>query len=192
MLQSHFLSDKLTTPFPLDNNWALKKASKMNDQAHRHSSPFPALPTRASSFESVEGDIDALEIVTPRSYSHSPAPIPPPSSGTDSVELQPWLFQLFPESYADASSYTLSDPSEGQYLQGPDGTLIYQSPMTVSRSMVGGPILHTSAEDGIYSSAGWFPIPSFLLPNPKYLPRLLYSAILAHSREGCFSGGGVA
>lgn len=154
MLQSHFINDKLTTSFPLDNNWLPKKTSKMSDHPSRHhSSPFPA-SSRSSPYDSVEGDIDALEIITPRSYSHSPAPIPPPSTGTDGAELQPWLYQLFPESYADTGSYSLSPPTEGQYLQGPDGTLIYQSPVMASRPIVGQTVLHTSPDESIYSSAG--------------------------------------
>jgi len=154
MLQSHFINDKLTASFPLDNNWPPKRTSKMSDHPSRHhSSPFPTSTGRSSPYDSVEGDIDALEIITPRSYSHSPAPIPP-STGTDGAELQPWLYQLFPESYADTSSYSLSAPTEGQYLPGPDGTLIYQSPVMTSRSIVGQTVLHTSPEESIYSSAG--------------------------------------
>lgn len=145
MLHSQLISDKYQQSSTLENNWSLGRSSKMNEG--RHQSPF-ALTSRSSSFESVEENIDALEIVTPRTYSHSPSPIP---QGPSDAELHPWLYQLFPESYADGSNYSSSHPGEAHYLQG-DGTSIY--PGSTARPIIGQQVLSTMASDeNIFSSA---------------------------------------
>ncbi|KAH8153801.1 uncharacterized protein LAJ45_01568 [Morchella importuna] len=130
----------------MDNNWAIR-SSKMNGD--RHSSPFTLSSSRSSSYESVGEDIDALEIVTPRTYSHSPSPIP--QQPTD-AELNPWLFQLFPETYADGTAYS-SHPAEIQYIAGSDASSLYSG--SNSTSIIGQPMLSSlGSDENIFSSAG--------------------------------------
>lgn len=149
MLHSQFIADKFQQSPTLESSWSLSRSSKMGE--NRHHSPF-SLASRSSSFGSVEESIDALEIVTPRStYSHSPSPIPQPSTN-DVAEFQPWLYQLFPDSYVDDNAYLLSHPADAHYIQGGDGNSVYSGP--VPRSSAGHPILSTTAsEENIFSSA---------------------------------------
>jgi hypothetical protein len=99
MLHSQFIANKFQPSLALEGSWYFVQSSKMSE--NRHNSHF-SLTSRSSSFESVEENIDALEIVTPRTYSHSPSPVPQ-SSVNDVAGLQPWLYQLFPDSYVDAN-----------------------------------------------------------------------------------------
>lgn len=145
MLHSQ-INDKFQQSSTMDNNWAIR-SSKMNGD--RHSSPFTLSSSRSSSYESVGEDIDALEIVTPRTYSHSPSPIP--QQPTD-AELNPWLFQLFPETYADGTAYS-SHPAEIQYIAGSDASSLYSG--SNSTSIIGQPMLSSlGSDENIFSSAG--------------------------------------
>lgn len=149
MLHSQFIADKFQQSPALENNWPLRRSSKMSE--NRHHSPF-SLTSRSSSFGSVEENIDALEIVTPRTYSHSPSPIPQ-SSADDVAEFQPWLYQLFPDTYVDDGAYLLSHPADTHYIQGGDGDSLYSGP--IPRSSIGQQILNTTESDGnILSTAG--------------------------------------
>lgn len=150
-MHSQFITEKFQQSPILEStssNWSPSRSSDMS--GNRHHSPF-SLPSRSSSFESVEESIDALEIVTPRTYSHSPSPIP--HSGSGSVaELQPWLYQLFPDSYD--SSYLLSQSGETHYTQEADTSVIYSEP--TSRLSVGHvqPVLNTTTSEGdIFASS---------------------------------------
>lgn len=145
-MHSQFIAEKFQQSPILEStsNWSPSRPSEMS--GNRHHSSF-SLPSRSSSFESVEESIDALEIVTPRTYSHSPSPIPHSSSG-GVAEFQPWLYQLFPDSYVDNSSYLLSQSGDTHYIQEADASIIYSGP--TSRLSVGHvqPVLNTTTSEG--------------------------------------------
>lgn len=140
MMHSQFITDKFQQSTALENNWSSDMAE------NRHHSPF-SLTSRSSSFESVEESIDALEIVTPRTYSHSPSPIPHVNPG-DVAEFQPWLYQLFPDTYVDNSAYLSSQPGDPHYApEAADTSMIY--PGSTEESSVGHvqPVRNTTASD---------------------------------------------
>jgi len=87
-------------------------------------SPSRATPAASSSAEAHL----AFEPTTPRTYSHSPASVSTAAGGGD-VVVQPWMFALFPDTYADAPAYpTAAAVVDGHYMHGV-GSLVYgQSP----------------------------------------------------------------
>lgn len=147
MMHSQFTTDKFQQSTTLENNWPPDMSE------NRHNSPF-SLTSRSSSFESVEEGIDALEIVTPRTYSHSPSPIPHVNPG-NVAEFQPWLYQLFPDSYVDDSTYLLSQPGDPHYApEAANASMIYSG--STEGSSVGHiqPVRNTAVSDeNIFTSA---------------------------------------
>lgn len=158
-MHSQFIADKFQQSPTLEIIWSPYWSSKMGE--NRHHSPF-SLTSRSSSFESVGESIDALEIVTPRTYSHSPSPIPHSSTG-GVAEFQPWLYQLFPDSYVDDSACLLPQPGGARYVPEAAANMIYPGP--TSSSSVGHvqPVLNTTASDeNIFTSTASM-CPFFLL-----------------------------
>lgn len=150
MMHSQFITEKFQQSPTLESNWSPGRPSDMSENRHH---PSFSLTSRSSSFESVEESIDALEIVTPRTYSHSPSPIPHSNPGAGVAEFQPWLYQLFPDSYVDDSTYLLPQPVDTHYTPGTDPTIIYSGP--TSRSNVGHvqSVLNTTSDENIFTSA---------------------------------------
>lgn len=148
-MHSQFITDKFQQSSTLESSWSPDMGE------NRHHSPF-SLTSRSSSFESVEESIDALEIVTPRTYSHSPSPIPHVNPG-DVAEFQPWLYQLFPDSYVDDNTYLLSQPVPGGthfVPEAADPSMIYSGSSSRSSVRHAQPVLNPIASDeNMFTSA---------------------------------------
>lgn len=79
----------------------------------------------------------SYEPAVPRSYSHSPSNAP---AAGEVPELQPWLFQIFPDPYTAETGAPVGysvpvdhhNPQHPQYMHGGDGSMVYAHGRTQS------------------------------------------------------------
>ncbi|KAL7276760.1 hypothetical protein RUND412_000225 [Rhizina undulata] len=141
MLQSLFMSEYFQPSFTFENNLPTIGRSKMSGrESHRGRSPAPFTLPASSLAE------EPIDLATPRSYSR-PLSITPTITN-DASDLQPWIYNMFQETYSDVHAYQTS--LETQYMHGGDGNLMYPAPGPSSRQLAPMPI----QAENLYSSGG--------------------------------------
>jgi hypothetical protein len=123
----------------LGRSKAMAVGSSRNSPGRSSSGPY-STPAASASYltpaasSSAEAHL-AYEPTTPRTYSHSPASVST-SAGGDAV-VQPWMFALFPDTYADAQAYSTTTTAaaaaaatvvESHYMHSVDGLVYGQAP----------------------------------------------------------------
>lgn len=158
MVQSHFTSDQ-RYPYTFE-----RQHDRMARKEPARQSPATYVtPPPSTDAAPAHAGYNA----TPRSYSHQVPTMTQAVSSGEVGEVQPWIYQLFPESYAEVPGAGYHGPVvDGPYVQagGPENGLVYSQAGTTRPTLSSSP-LHSHDERYHYSAPSTWPFFS-LLPSP--------------------------